>query len=83
MKPLNKIKYLEIKNELNKNSIKPISDISNDEEFLYLAHKLGTDTQFRTNMKQLVLEKVDLLFENDDVIDEWVNVLKGLMLTAK
>ena len=55
----------------------------NDKEFLYLAHKLGTDKQFRTDMKQLVLEKVDLLFENDDVIDEWVDILKGLMLTAK
>ncbi len=55
----------------------------NDKEFLYLAHKLGTDKKFRTDMKQLVLEKVDLLFENDDVIDEWVDILKGLMLTAK
>ena len=29
-------------------------------------------------MKRLVLEKVDQLFENDEVIDEWVAILKAL-----
>ena len=54
----------------------------NDKEFLDLTFKLANDVVFRNEMKALVLEKVDLLFENVDIFDEWVGVLKGLMVAV-
>ena len=55
----------------------------NDGDFLNLSYKLATNASFRAEMQQLVLEKVDILFENAEVIDEWVNVLKGIAMEGK
>eukprot|EP00943_MAST-04B_sp_MAST-4B-sp1_P001661 g1661.t1 len=56
---------------------------TNDGEFLNLTYKLATNSSFRAEMKQLVLKKVDMLFENAEVIYEWVNVLKGIVMKKK
>ena len=51
----------------------------NDEEFLNLSYNLATNSSFRAKMKQLVPERVDILFENTEVVYEWARVLNGLI----